>query len=141
MSEASQIEFLKDNPAVLGGVVAYLSVDGAVKASEFYRKAFGAELVARHPVDDKGRTMHIHLHINGSSLMLGDGYPEHGHPAKPAQGFTLMLPVTDIETAYKRATDAGCEAVMPPAKMFWGDTYGELRDPFGFSWAMNQAAA
>jgi PhnB protein len=137
----SEAEALQANPAALGGIVAYITVDGAVKASEFYQRAFGAKEVGRHPVDDQGRTMHIHLQLNGSSLMLSDGYPEHGHPAKPAQGFTLMLPVTDIETAYKRATDAGAEGVMPPAKMFWGDTYGELRDPFGVSWAMNQAAA
>jgi len=27
---------------------------------------------------------------------------------------------------------------MPPQEMFWGDRYGELRDPFGVAWAMNQ---
>jgi uncharacterized glyoxalase superfamily protein PhnB len=137
----SEAETLQAQPATLGGVVAYLTVDGAVKASEFYQRAFGAKEVSRQPVDDQGRTMHIHLHLNGTSLMLGDGYPEHGHPALPSQGFSLMLPVADIEAAYKRATDAGAEGTMPPAKMFWGDTYGQLRDPFGVSWAMNQAAA
>jgi len=27
---------------------------------------------------------------------------------------------------------------MPPADMFWGDRYAQLRDPFGVAWAMNQ---
>ena len=27
---------------------------------------------------------------------------------------------------------------MEPAEMFWGDRYGQLRDPFGIVWAMNQ---
>jgi PhnB protein len=27
---------------------------------------------------------------------------------------------------------------MPVADMFWGDRYGQLRDPFGVLWAMNQ---
>jgi uncharacterized glyoxalase superfamily protein PhnB len=27
---------------------------------------------------------------------------------------------------------------MPVAEMFWGDLYGQLRDPFGVLWAMNQ---
>jgi PhnB protein len=27
---------------------------------------------------------------------------------------------------------------MPPADMFWGDRYGQLKDPFGVTWAMNQ---
>src|SRR5436309_3188797 len=68
------------NAPVRGGVIPYLQVDGAVKAADFYRRAFGAEEVARHPVDEKGRTMHVHLIVNGGSLMLGDAYPEHGHP-------------------------------------------------------------
>jgi PhnB protein len=28
--------------------------------------------------------------------------------------------------------------VMPVQKMFWGDLYGQLRDPFGVMWSMNQ---
>lgn len=136
----SEAEVLQANPAVLGGVVAYLEVDGAVNASQFYQRAFGAREVACHPVDDKGRTMHVHLHLNGGSLMLSDAYPEHGRPHQAAQGFTLMLPVDDIETRYRRAVEAGCEATVKPEKMFWGDTYGELRDPFGVTWSMNQGA-
>jgi PhnB protein len=31
--------------------------------------------------------------------------------------------------------------VMPPADMFWGDRYGQLRDPFGVTWAMNSPIA
>jgi uncharacterized glyoxalase superfamily protein PhnB len=126
--------------AVKGGLVAYLAVDGAVKAARFYERAFGATIAAMHPVDEQGRTMHIHLYLNGSSMMLGDGYPEQGHPALPPQGFTLTLMTDDIEAAFKRAVDAGCAAVMPPQKMFWGDTYAQLRDPFGFDWSMNQGA-
>src|SRR5690606_33828781 len=53
---------------VKGGVVAYLQVDGAMKAAEFYKRAFGAEIVGAHPPDEQGRTMHVHLYINGSSL-------------------------------------------------------------------------
>jgi PhnB protein len=124
---------------VRGGVVAYLQVDGAMKAAEFYKGAFGAEVVAAHPVDEKGRTMHVHLYINGTSVMLGDAYPEHGHPLRQPQAFNLMLPVDDIDARWKRAVDAGATVVMPVAEMFWGDRYGQLRDPFGVVWAMNQA--
>lgn len=123
---------------VKGGVIAYLQVDGAMKAAEFYQRAFGAKLVHAHPVDDKGRTMHVHLHINGNSVMLGDAYPEHGHPLQKPQAFNLMLPVDDIDAWWKRAVDAGATVVMPVADMFWGDRYGQLRDPFGILWAMDQ---
>jgi PhnB protein len=126
------------NVPVKGGVIAYLMVDGAMKAAEFYKKAFGAEVAAAHPVDDKGRTMHIHLYINNGSLMLSDAYPEHGHPAVKPQGFTLTLNVTDIDSWWQRAVEAGAEVVMPLGDMFWGARYGQLRDSFGVNWAINQ---
>ncbi|HSZ91809.1 MAG TPA: glyoxalase/bleomycin resistance/extradiol dioxygenase family protein [Acetobacteraceae bacterium] len=124
--------------AVKGGVVAYLQVDGATKAAEFYQRAFGAEVALAYPPDDKGRTMHVHLYINGSSIMLSDAYPEHGVPLEKPQAFSIMLPVDDIEAWWQRAIDAGGTPVMPPADMFWGDRYGQLRDPFGVLWALNQ---
>jgi uncharacterized glyoxalase superfamily protein PhnB len=129
---------------VLGGIVPYLSVDGATKAAEFYDRAFGAKEVARHPVDQQGRTMHIHLHImhihlhiNGASLMLGDVFPEHGHPYQAPQAFNLLLAVADVDVWWKRAVDAGAEVVLPLQVMFWGDRYGQLRDPFGVMWSFN----
>lgn len=121
----------------LGGVVPYLQVNGASAASEFYQRAFGAVEVYRNPVDESGRTMHIHLHLNGGSLMLSDAYPEHGFALKEHQGFSLMLPVDDIDAWWDRAIEGGAESVMPVQLMFWGDRYGQLRDPFGVLWAMN----
>ena len=123
---------------VKGGVVAYLSIDGAAKAVAFYEKAFGAQLASMQPLDEKGRTMHAHIYLNGSSIMMSDFYPEHGHPVVAPQGFNLMIPTRDIDADYKRAIDAGCTATMPPQDMFWGDRYGQLKDPFGVTWAMNQ---
>ncbi len=131
------------NPApapAKGGVVPYLSIDGAVKAVEFYQKAFGAEVAMMQPPDDKGRTMHAHIYINGSSVMLSDYFPEHGHSPVAAQGFNLMILTNNIDADYQRAIDAGATATQPPADMFWGDRYGQLKDPFGITWAMNQGA-
>jgi uncharacterized glyoxalase superfamily protein PhnB len=124
----------------LGGVIPYLQLDGATKASQFYERAFGATVVARHPVDEKGRTMHIHLHINGTSVMLSDPYPDYGHPLEKPQAFNLTLQVKDIDAWWERAVAAGATVVMPIEKMFWGDRYGQLRDPFGVLWSMNQPA-
>jgi uncharacterized glyoxalase superfamily protein PhnB len=125
-------------PDVLGGVVPYLVVDGATRASAFYQRAFGAREMFRHPPDDKGRTMHIHLHLNGGSLMLCDAYPEHGHPYQAAQGFTLHMKVDGIDAWWDRAVAAGAEVVLPVQVMFWGDRYGQLRDPFGVMWSMGE---
>jgi uncharacterized glyoxalase superfamily protein PhnB len=125
-------------PAAMGGVIAYLTVDGAVAAAEFYARAFGAVEVGRQPVDAKGRTMHIHLNFNGTSLMLSDGFPEHGHPAVPPQGFSMIIPAKDIDAQFERAVKAGATVLQPVQKMFWGDRYGALKDPFGVTWGMNQ---
>ena len=123
---------------VKGGAVVYLQVDGATKAAAFYERAFGARIVAAHPVDDQGRTMHIHLHVNGSSLMLGDFYPEHGHPKVAPQGFSVVLPVDDIDAWWARAVEAGAQVTMPVSVMFWGDRHGQLRDAFGVTWGLNE---
>jgi uncharacterized glyoxalase superfamily protein PhnB len=124
-------------PQVKGGVVPYLTVDGAIKAAGFYKKAFAAEVASLHPPDEKGRTMHAHLYINGSSVMLSDAYPEHGHPLRAPASFNLTLQVGDTDSWFNRAVDAGCTAVLPVQDMFWGDRYGLLKDPFGVLWAIN----
>lgn len=126
---------------VKGGVVPYLQIDGALKAAELYGRALGAETVAALPPDEKGRTMHVHLYVNGSSIMMGDPNPECGYELETPQGYSLVLQVTDIDTWWARARAAGFEEVMPVQDMFWGARYGQLRDPFGVVWAMNQPLA
>ena len=128
-------------PQVRGGLVAYLLVDGASQASEFYQRAFAATEIARQPVDEKGRTMHVHLYVNGSSVMLGDFYPEQGHAKETPAAFTMQLIVDDAQAWFDRAVAAGCEGTIPPQKMFWGDVWGQAIDPFGVVWAFNQPAA
>jgi hypothetical protein len=76
-------------PPAKNGLLPYLTVDGALKAADFYKKAFGAEEAYVVPADETGRTMHVHLYINGSSLMLSDAYPEYGHPFKGHEGFAI----------------------------------------------------
>src|SRR4030081_962243 len=91
---------------VKGGVVPYLQVGGASDAAELYGRAFGATEVFRIPPDQTGRTLHIHLHINESSLMLSDAYPEYGHSLEKPQGFNLTLQVKDIDPWFARAVAA-----------------------------------
>ena len=137
MNTQSQ-ETAQPHPQVKGGVIAYLQLEGAAKAAEFYGKAFGAETAFAYPPDESGRTMHVHLFVNGSSVMLSDPFPEHGCGLQSPQGFSLLLAVDDVDRWWKRAVDAGCEGVMPPADMFWGDRYAQVKDPYGFVWGMNQ---
>lgn len=133
----SAMEQTQEMPETKGGVVAYLAVEGAAKAAEYYAKAFGAEQVFAYPPDESGRTMHVHLYINGSSVMLSDFYPEHGYSVEKPQGFTMHLIVDDIDAWWERVSNTeGMKVELPLQKMFWGDRYATLRDPFGVLWAL-----
>lgn len=122
-----------------GGITAHLTIrDGkAAEAIEFYKTAFGAES-AMDPfmADDGKRIMHAHLLINGGHLMLNDDFPEYGGAATAPGSVTLHLQVTDADTAWNRAIAAGGQEKMPLDDQFWGDRYGQLTDPFGFTWSI-----
>ncbi|MFL6800369.1 MAG: VOC family protein [Sphingomicrobium sp.] len=127
-----------DNQGPSGGITPHITIRDrrAAEAIEFYTKAFGAEEQMRHPTDD-GRLMHAHLKINGGSLMLHDDFPEHmGGPAQPSASLVLHLDVTDADSAWQRALDAGAQVRFELADQFWGDRYGQVSDPFGFIWSI-----
>jgi PhnB protein len=75
--------------------------------------------------------------VKGGAVPYMTLYPEHGHPLQQPAAFNILLPVDNIDAWYKRVIDAGCTPTIPPADMFWGDRYGQLKDPFGVTWAMN----
>ena len=54
----------------------------------------------------------------------------------PPQGFMLHQQVLHADPAWNRAIEAGCEVITPLDKMFWGDFYGQFKDPFGVVWSM-----
>jgi uncharacterized glyoxalase superfamily protein PhnB len=122
---------------VKSSAVPYLTVGGALAAAEFYRRAFDATIAASHPPDAKGRTMHVHLYINGSSVMLSDAYPEHGQPLQTPAGFSVVLIVTDVDAWHRRAIEAGGTSTMAPTNMFWGERFASVRDPYGVLWGLN----
>ena len=122
-----------------GGVTAHLTIrDGnAAEAIDFYGRAFGAtKAMEPHMAEDGKRIMHVHLLLNGGHLMLNDDFPEYGGAATPPGSLTLHLQVPDADKAWNRAVDAGATVKMPLDDQFWGDRYGQLRDPFGFTWSI-----
>jgi PhnB protein len=124
-------------------VSPYLIVDGAAAAIDFYVAAFGAEELGRVPGPD-GRLVNAALRINGSVVMLNDDFPEmtDGKSMTPISlggtPVTIHLTVTDVESQFQRAVDAGATVVAPLEDQFWGDRYGVLRDPFGHVWSLGQ---
>jgi PhnB protein len=129
----------QSNQGPAGGITAHLTIrdNKAADAIDFYSKAFGAEEIGRHMADDGKRIMHAHLNLNGGSLMLNDDFPEFGHGAATAPAsITLHLQVPDADAAWQKALDAGAEVRFPLADQFWGDRYGQVKDPFGFTWSI-----
>ena len=121
-----------------GGVTAHLTIrdNRAGEAIDFYTMAFGAEELGRHMADDGQRIMHAHLALNGGSLMLNDDFPEYGGAATPPGSIALHLQVNDADAAWNQALEAGATEKMPLADQFWGDRYGQVTDPFGFTWSI-----
>ncbi len=125
------------------GVIAYLTVTDGEAAIAFYRAAFNAEEVFRNLADDGKRLLHARLAINNGMLMLSDDFPEYrggqSRAAAPGQptGFMLAMSVPDVDVLFNQAIAAGATSLMPPADMFWGERFCQLRDPFGHEWALN----
>jgi PhnB protein len=121
-----------------------LTVDDGAAAIDFYIKAFDAEELGRVPGPDGKKLYHAALRINGSLVMLNDNFPEmtNGKSMTPTalggSPVTIHLTVTDVDAKFQKAVDAGATVVMPLEDAFWGDRYGELRDPFGHLWSMGQ---
>jgi uncharacterized glyoxalase superfamily protein PhnB len=125
-------------PARYRSVTPALTVRGGSDAIAFYVKAFGAKELSRAPGPD-GKVMHAELKFGDSMVMLADEFPEMGSRSPLSVGgtsTTIMLYVRDVDTAFRRAVEAGAKVTMPLADQFWGDRYGQLTDPFGHNWAM-----
>jgi PhnB protein len=142
--KSKEIDMASPNqPDVQPLVVPHLVVDDAAAAIDFYVKAFAATELGRVPHPD-GRLVHAALTVNGSTVMLNDDFPDFndGKSSTPkALGgtpVTIHLQVTDVESAFQRAVDAGATVVAPLEDQFWGDRYGIIRDPFGHQWSLGQ---
>ena len=123
----------------ISGVTPHLTIrdNKAAEAVDFYKAAFGAEEMIRMPAQDGKRLMHVHLKVNGGSMMMNDDFPEYrgGVSPEPAS-VTLHLQVEDADRWFERAVAAGAQVSLPLADQFWGDRYGQLQDPFGHSWSI-----
>ena len=120
-------------------VTPYLIVDDAAGAIEFYKKAFDAREVLRMPMGV--RIGHAEIIIGDSHVMLADEFPERGIKGPKARGgatSSLMIYLTNVDAAYKRALDAGgkTDPGMELKDQFYGDRSGTIVDPFGHKWTL-----
>jgi len=127
---------VKPIPEGYGAVTPYLIVDGAARAIEFYKQAFGAEEIFRME-SSGGRVGHAEIKIGDSHLMLADEHPEMGARGPRSFGgspISLALYVEDVDATVNRAVEAGAKLTRPVANQFYGDRTGGVEDPFGHAW-------
>lgn len=115
----------------------YLSVDGAARAIEFYKQAFGAVETMRMD-GPGGRIMHAEVTIGAAPIMLADEFPEMGFRSPEALGGSpvqLYVYVEDVDALAERAAAAGATVLRPVGDQFYGDRTVQLKDPFGHLWS------
>ena len=117
-------------------VSPYLAIKDAVKALEFYKKAFGATESYKLMMPD-GRLGHAEIRLGDSVIMLSDEFPAYGGKAPQTLGgspVSIHLYVEDVDGFFKRALAAGAKERKPVMDQFYGDRSGQLEDPFGHLW-------
>jgi PhnB protein len=125
----------KPVPEGFSTITAHLNIEGAARAIDFYRNAFGATEVSRASDPSGQKVMHAELRIGDSVLFVNDVFPQMDPSAKQSLS-SMWLYVPDVDAWFKRAVAAGATAGMPPMDMFWGDRMGQVTDPFGQKWTI-----
>ncbi len=115
-----------------------LTVEDAVRAIDFYKRAFGATERIRLKGPD-GRIMHAEIQIGDSVVMLSEEMHARNMRGPRTLGGTavsLNLYLDNADATFKQAVDAGAKEVEPVQYMFWGDRYGKVEDPDGHIWGL-----
>jgi PhnB protein len=121
-------------------VTPQLTLDNAVQAIEWYKKALGAEEMSR-AVGPDGMIMHAEVRIGDSRIMLNDAMMGgKGPKAMGGSPASLWVYVENCDALFDRAVAAGAQ--VPPGPMgqvadqFWGDRCGTFTDPHGYRWTI-----
>ena len=121
-------------------VTPVLVLDDAAAAIDWYKRALGAEEVAR-AVGPDGKIMHAEIRIGNSLIMMHDAMGGAKDPrtfgGSPA---SLWLYVDDCDALFNRAVAAGAHVRPGPMgelmDQFWGDRSGTITDPHGYQWTI-----
>src|SRR5579859_3879222 len=98
----------------LVSVIPQLSVRGGLAALEFYRVAFGAEVVYQVGGTAENPSVVAQLSVGGAPFWVADESPEHGNFSPESVGGSttrMLLIVDDPRAAIDRAVAAGATRV------------------------------
>ena len=140
-SKLSNNQVIRPIPYGEHSVTAYLTVNNASEAIDFYKRAFNAEELFRETIPD-GKILHARIKIGDSIVRLSDELSGSTHRAPPTLGattVTLHIYTENVDRLWQQAVQAGAKVVIPIDNQFWGERYGMLLDPFGHQWSMSMA--
>jgi PhnB protein len=122
-------------PKGYGDATAYLRIDNAAAAIDFYAAAFDAKEKYRLAMGD--RVGHAELDFGSTRVMLSDEFPDMkivGPKKLGGVSSLLCLHVADADAVFERAIAAGATVKRPLTDEFYGYRSGQLEDPFGHVW-------
>jgi PhnB protein len=122
----------------------HVIVSDGLAALKFYTEVFGGEPGHNMMTADGQRLMHGEIELDGHKLFVSDEFKrEEGGMCQTPQtlggtSVRITLMTDKADAVFQRALERGAEVLMPLQDMFWGARYGQLRDPFGHVWGINQ---
>ena len=115
-------------------ITPFLVVHNAGKALDFYKAAFGAQVLDKYDMPDGRVTSKIG--IEGAELFVGDEEPEFSNFSPTTIGGSavrIILTVGDPDAVFTQAVESGATQICPVrTEESW--RIGKLKDPFGHIW-------
>jgi PhnB protein len=124
--------------------IPHLIVSDGLAALEFYREVLGAKEGHNMMAPDGKRLMHGELELDGHKFFISDEFKaEEGGSCKTPQTLggscvRITVETNNADALVERAVARGAKILMPLQDMFWGARYGQIIDPFGHVWGINQ---
>ena len=115
-----------------------LSVRRGPEAVEFYKSAFGAEVLYR--IDAPDGAVVARLSVDGAEFWVADESPEHKNfsPESLGGGTVRMVMIVDQpDQVFAKAVAAGGTVVWPVGNQH-GWRIGRVVDPFGHHWELGK---
>lgn len=124
----------------ISAITPYLVVDPAAAAISFYEDAFGGteDAKAKLVAPGSNKIAHDEMQIGDAHIIITDEFPEWGNFSPKSLKVTSVVLYMQVsgepDEIFKRAVDAGAEAVIALTADFYGVRGGRIRDPFGHLW-------
>jgi PhnB protein len=127
-------------PEGLHTITPQMTLDNAIEAIDWYKKALGAEETSR-AVGPDGQILHAELRIGSSKIMVNDAMMGgKGPKALGGSPMSLWIYVEDCDALFNRAVAAGGKVTYggmgEMQDQFWGDRSGSFTDPSGYTWTI-----